>query len=137
MQIRREGRSVTLRSLLSPKYPASVMVPSAITRAIVPASVDSNPPLYVPRDSLDDITRERSAKFTPGSIQSKIHHKCNKKKFLILPHSVSLFLQILRIYRCYLLILQQIQTWWVLSTHIVAPYRGLLCGSLGVCPKEP
>lgn len=45
MQMTREGSNVTFKSLLSPKYPASVMVPSAITRARVPASVESNPPL--------------------------------------------------------------------------------------------
>ena len=65
-QMTREGIRVTLRSLLSPKYPARVIVASAITRAIVPASVDSSPPLYVPRASLDDMTRERSDKLTPG-----------------------------------------------------------------------
>lgn len=70
MQITSEGSNVTFKSLLSPKYPASVIVPSAITRAIVPASVDNNPPLNVPRDSLDDITRDRSAKFTPNAIQT-------------------------------------------------------------------
>lgn len=66
MQMTSEGSRVILRSLFSPKYPASVIVASAITRAIVPASVDNNPPLYVPRASLDDMTRERSDKFTPG-----------------------------------------------------------------------
>jgi hypothetical protein len=44
-QITSEGRRVTFKSLLSPKYPASVIVPSATTRANVPASVESNPPL--------------------------------------------------------------------------------------------
>ena len=38
-----EGSSVTFKSLLSPKYPAKVIVASAITRAIVPASVESSP----------------------------------------------------------------------------------------------
>lgn len=65
MQMRSEGRRVTFKSLLSPRYPAKVIVPSAITRAIVPASVDSSPPLYVPRDSRDDMTRDRSDRFTP------------------------------------------------------------------------
>lgn len=60
-----EGIRVRLRRLLSPKYPARVIVPSAITLAIVPASVDSSPPLYVPRASLDDMTRESSDKLTP------------------------------------------------------------------------
>lgn len=41
------------------------MVASEITRAVVPASVDKSPPLNVPRESLDDITRDRSDKFTP------------------------------------------------------------------------
>jgi hypothetical protein len=45
MQMRSEGSRVTFKSRLSPKYPAKVIVPSAITRAIVPASVDSSPPL--------------------------------------------------------------------------------------------
>jgi hypothetical protein len=35
----------------------------------VPASVESNPPLYVPRESLDDMTRERSDKFTPRLVK--------------------------------------------------------------------
>jgi hypothetical protein len=61
-----EGSKVTLRRLLSPKNPAKVMVASAITLAIVPASVDRRPPLYVPRESLDDMTRESSDKLTPG-----------------------------------------------------------------------
>lgn len=68
IQIKSEGSKVTFRSLLSPKYPDKVIVPSAITRAIVPASVESRPPLKVPRESLDDITRERSDKFTPASV---------------------------------------------------------------------
>jgi hypothetical protein len=45
MQMRSEGSRVAFKSRLSPKYPAKVIVPSAITRAIVPASVDSSPPL--------------------------------------------------------------------------------------------
>lgn len=45
MQMRSDGSRVTFKSLLSPKYPANVIVASAITRAIVPASVDSRPPL--------------------------------------------------------------------------------------------
>lgn len=60
-----EGIKVTFNSLLSPKYPDSVIVPSAITRARVPASVESSPPLKVPRESLDDMTRDSSDKFTP------------------------------------------------------------------------
>lgn len=65
MQITSDGSKVTFKSLLSPAYPPKVMVASAITRAIVPASVDNSPPLKVPRDSLDDITRDRSDRFTP------------------------------------------------------------------------
>lgn len=65
MQIASDGSKVTFNSLLSPAYPANVIVASAITRAIVPASVDNSPPLKVPRDSLDDITRDRSDRFTP------------------------------------------------------------------------
>lgn len=65
MQMKREGRRVIFRSLLTPMQPATVIVASAITRAIVPASVDRSPPLYVPRESLDDITRESSDKLTP------------------------------------------------------------------------
>lgn len=59
---------MTFKSLLVPKYPARVMVTSAITRAIVPASVDKRPPLYVPRESLDDMTRERSDRLTPVNV---------------------------------------------------------------------
>lgn len=70
IQMNREGNKVTLRSLLSPKQPASVIVPSATTRAKVPASVDSNPPLYVPRASRDDITRERRDRLTPATIDN-------------------------------------------------------------------
>lgn len=44
-QITRDGSRVTFKSLLSPKYPARVIVASAITLAIVPASVDRRPPL--------------------------------------------------------------------------------------------
>lgn len=64
-QMNSAGTSVAFNSLLSPKYPDSVMVPSATTLASVPASVESNPPLKVPRESLDDMTRESSDKFTP------------------------------------------------------------------------
>lgn len=67
-QIKSEGSKVTFKSLLSPKYPDNVIVPSAITRAIVPASVESKPPLKVPRESLDDMTRESRDKFTPASV---------------------------------------------------------------------
>ena len=45
MQMKSEGSRVIFKSLLSLKYPAKVIVPSAITRAIVPASVESSPPL--------------------------------------------------------------------------------------------
>lgn len=45
MHMKNEGRRVTFKSILSPKYPARVMVASAITRAMVPASVDKRPPL--------------------------------------------------------------------------------------------
>jgi hypothetical protein len=31
--------------------------------------VESSPPLYVPRESLDDMTRDRSDKFTPGLVK--------------------------------------------------------------------
>lgn len=44
-QMKSEGRRVAFKSLLWPKYPARVIVPSAITRAMVPASVESSPPL--------------------------------------------------------------------------------------------
>ena len=71
MQMRSAGSKVVFRSLLSLKYPEIVIVPSAITRARVPASVDSNPPLKVPRESLDDIIFVRSERFTPGLIEQK------------------------------------------------------------------
>lgn len=73
MQITSDGNKVTFNSLLSPKNPAIVIVASAITLAIVPASVDSNPPLNVPRDSLDDITRDRSDKFTPATLTKTLN----------------------------------------------------------------
>lgn len=65
MQITSDGTKVKFNSLFIPQYPASVIVPSATTRASVPASVDSSPPLYVPRDNRDDMTLDRSDKFTP------------------------------------------------------------------------
>ena len=65
MQITREGSRVMFKSLLSPMNPARVIVASATTRASVPASVDRRPPLYVPRESLDDITLDRRDKLTP------------------------------------------------------------------------
>ena len=49
-----------------------VIVASAITRANVPASVDRSPPLYVPRESLDDITLESSDRLTPVMIPQHI-----------------------------------------------------------------
>lgn len=64
-----EGTKVTFRSLFSPKYPDKVIVPSAITRARVPASVGSSPPLQVPRESLDDMTLDRRGKFTPELVE--------------------------------------------------------------------
>lgn len=45
IHMKSEGSRVTFKRLLSPKYPASVIVPSATTLARVPASVDNNPPL--------------------------------------------------------------------------------------------
>lgn len=45
IQIKREGSRVTLRRYSTPKKPANVIVPSAMTRAKVPASVDNSPPL--------------------------------------------------------------------------------------------
>lgn len=45
IHMKREGSKVAFRSLFSPRYPASVIVPSAMTRARVPASVESRPPL--------------------------------------------------------------------------------------------
>lgn len=65
-----EGNKVTFNSMFSPRYPDNVIVPSAITRAKVPASVESRPPLYVPRESLDDMTRDSSDRFTPGIDQT-------------------------------------------------------------------
>ena len=44
-QKKREGTRDMLSSLLTPRLPAIVIVASAITRAIVPASVDKSPPL--------------------------------------------------------------------------------------------
>ena len=78
MQMKSAGSKVVFRSLLSPKYPNIVIVPSATTRARVPASVDNNPPLKVPRESLDDITLDRSERFTPALMkQTKMtRHAC-------------------------------------------------------------
>lgn len=73
MQMNSEGSRVTFNNLLSPKYPARVIVASAITRAIVPASVESNPPLYVPRESREDITRDSNDKLTPEPIVTNHH----------------------------------------------------------------
>lgn len=67
MHMMSEGSRVTFNSLLSPKYPARVMVLSATTRAMVPASVESKPPLYVPLESREDMTRDSSDKLTPSS----------------------------------------------------------------------
>lgn len=72
MQIESDGSKVAFKSLLSPPYPPNVIVASAITLAIVPASVDSSPPLNVPRDSRDDITRDSSDKFTPKHPQENV-----------------------------------------------------------------
>lgn len=69
MQMRSAGSNVAFRTILSLKYPEIVIVPSAITRARVPASVDSNPPLKVPLESRDDIIFDRSERFTPGLIE--------------------------------------------------------------------
>lgn len=44
-QTKSAGTKVVFKSLLSPKAPDMVIVPSAITRARVPASVESSPPL--------------------------------------------------------------------------------------------
>ena len=45
IHMRSEGSKVRLSSLLSLKCPEILIVPSAITRARVSASVDNNPPL--------------------------------------------------------------------------------------------
>lgn len=70
IQTKRAGSRVIFRSLFIPQYPANVIVPSAITRARVPASVESSPPLYVPRESRDDMTRDRSDGFTPALVSN-------------------------------------------------------------------
>lgn len=59
------GTMVMFKSRFSFEYPAKVMQASANTRARVPASVDSKPPLKVPLANLDDITLDRSARLTP------------------------------------------------------------------------
>jgi len=68
-QITREGSRVMFRSFPTPRYPAAVMVQSATTLARVPASVERSPPLYVPRERRDDITLDRSERFTPAFAQ--------------------------------------------------------------------
>lgn len=45
IQMKSEVSKVTFKTIPSPKYPARVIVPSATTRAKVPASVESSPPL--------------------------------------------------------------------------------------------
>lgn len=65
-QMTSEGSRVAFKSLLMPQYPARVIVPSAKTRASVPASVESNPPLNVPRARRDDMTRDKSDRLTPA-----------------------------------------------------------------------
>lgn len=65
------GSSVMLRSKPGPRYPANVMVPSASTRANVPASVDNRPPLYVPLASREDITLDNNERLTPAIIENK------------------------------------------------------------------
>lgn len=65
-QITRDGSRVMFRSFPTPRYPAAVMVQSATTLARVPASVESKPPLYVPRERRDDITLDRRERFTPA-----------------------------------------------------------------------
>lgn len=76
IQMKKAGTRVVFKSLLSPQYPDNVIVPSAITLASVPASVESNPPLKVPRESLDDMTLESSDKFTPEIFSSFKGKKC-------------------------------------------------------------
>lgn len=71
MQINSEGSSVTFKSLLIPQYPAKVIVLSANTRAKVPASVESSPPLYVPLESLEDMTRDRRLRLTPACLKKQ------------------------------------------------------------------
>ena len=44
-QMTKDGSRVAFRSWLRPKYPAAVIVTSAVTRASVPASVERRPPL--------------------------------------------------------------------------------------------
>lgn len=58
------------------------MVTSAMTRTRVPASVDSSPPLYVPRDSREDMTLERSAKLTPNDLK-EIKTKTENKNHVL------------------------------------------------------
>lgn len=82
IQMKSEGRRVTFKSLLIPQYPATVIVPSATTRARVPASVDSNPPLYVPFDSRDDITRDSSDRLTPTPDSEKKKKKRIENKYI-------------------------------------------------------
>ena len=72
IQMRSEGTKVKFKNLVSPKNPPRVIVASAITRASVPASVESRPPLYVPRESLDDMTRDSNDKFTPGTMHEDV-----------------------------------------------------------------
>ena len=86
-----DGRRVAFKRWFLPKNPPKVMVASATTLAKVPASVDSNPPLYVPFDSLEDITRDNNDRFTPIEKTKAVENSCFlKRQFcLYIPSSTS------------------------------------------------
>ncbi|KAF3595673.1 hypothetical protein Bca4012_076075 [Brassica carinata] len=96
MQIPSDRSRVAFNRWFLPKYPPNVMVASATTLANVPASVDSNTPLYVPFDSLDDITHDNDDRFTPLDKTKAIRNSCFLKKthidrglFTCIPSSTS------------------------------------------------
>jgi hypothetical protein len=70
-----------------------------MTRARVPASVESNPPLYVPRESLDDMTRERSDKFTPGLVK-QMRLKIMFRKQMNPPTNDAIYVTITKLLSC-------------------------------------
>ena len=103
MQIPSDRSRVAFNRWFLPKYPPNVMVASATTLANVPASVDSNPLLYVPFDSLHDITRDNNKRFTLIDKTKAIRNSCFFKKthidrglFTCIPSSISAATKITR-----------------------------------------
>jgi hypothetical protein len=64
--IKKVGIIEKLSKFFSPAQPVTVMSPSAIVLARVPASVERKPQLKTPRESRGDITFDNSDIFTPA-----------------------------------------------------------------------